>query len=60
MHYFATDGNYGDATEIIIVHTDNWTEQDWNKILDASDEDRSAVAQSICDSRQQNVRLSGL
>jgi hypothetical protein len=60
MHYFATDGNYGDATDILIVHTGDWAEEDWNKILDASDQDRSAVAQSICDMKQNNIRLLGL
>lgn len=60
MHYFAVDGSYGDATDILIVHTDNWNQEDWDKILDTTEQDRSAVAQAICDSKQNNIRLLGL
>lgn len=59
-HYFAIDGNYGDATDLILVHTDDWTEEDWDRIFDTNDNDRLAVAKEICDSKQSNIRLLGL
>lgn len=45
--YFAMDGSYGDAEEILIVDTDQWTEDDWDSVHNASDDGRSDVAQSI-------------
>jgi hypothetical protein len=46
QHYFASDGNYGDATELIIVHTDSLTEDDWRIIEESPD---SARQQVVCD-----------
>lgn len=47
QHYFAQDGNYGDAEEILIVDTDLWNEEDWQEIEDAYDGERASVAQRI-------------
>ena len=47
QHYFAQDGNYGDATELIIVDTTNWTEDDWLLIEDATDSERADMAERI-------------
>lgn len=46
-HYFAQDGNFGDATELIIVDTTNWTEADWEMIEDAYDGERATIAERI-------------
>jgi len=43
-HYFATDGNYGDAEGIGITVTDNWTEAHWELIDEALDADRITIA----------------
>jgi hypothetical protein len=46
-HYFATDGNYGDAKDILIANTSKWTEKDFNKISEATDSDRIKIARKI-------------
>ena len=45
--YFALDGSYGDATEILIVDTDDWTPEEWDAINYATDDERSDMAQAI-------------
>lgn len=57
LHYFASDGNYGDASQIVIVHTDDWTNEDWDKIMDASDDERAQVAQDIAEDKRPEARL---
>ncbi len=47
MHYFAIDGNYGDATSMVVVDTKDWTEEDWALIDEASDNDRPTVAEKM-------------
>jgi hypothetical protein len=32
LTYFAADGNYGDATGLVIVDTSTWDEETWNHI----------------------------
>jgi hypothetical protein len=56
IHYFADDGNYGDATEILIVHTDHWSEQDWDSVESAPDGHRQFVAQSITEKYRKTGR----
>lgn len=60
IHYFAKDGSYGDATNIVIAHTDNWNEGDWDRILDSTDSERASIATEIADSKKDNQRLLGL
>lgn len=60
IHYFAKDGSYGDATNIVIAHTENWNESDWDKILDSNDSERASIATEIADSNTDNERLLGL
>ena len=45
--YFASDGSYGDADDLITIDTSGWTEADWEKIEEASDSDRGAIAIGI-------------
>ena len=45
--YFAMDGSYGDATDMIILDTALWTEEDWVEIDEAQDNERSNIAQAI-------------
>lgn len=51
-YYFTTDGTFGDATELILVDTTNWTEEDWDLIDDCSDSERQDVAQRISEQRR--------
>lgn len=47
MHYFAIDGNYGDATSIAVIDTKEWNDEDWALIDEASDDQRPMVAEQI-------------
>lgn len=49
--YFATDGNYGDATDIVIVDTAEWTDDDFQLIEDASDSERAEIATRLDEKR---------
>ena len=44
--YFATDGSYGDATDMLIVDTDPLTQEDLDDIVNASDNGRLQLVQS--------------
>lgn len=47
-HYFAADGNYGDADGLMIVDTSAWTEEDWEEIEALGDLGRiDAVRENI-------------
>lgn len=50
-HYFADDGNYGDANGLVIINTDYFTEDDWTLIEEASDWDRPRVAREIASTK---------
>ena len=44
-HYFAVDGNYGDAGEIVICdNTDEWTDEMWLYISECHEYDRVRIA----------------
>ena len=43
-HYFAEDGNYGDGESILIIDTDGWTDEMWEAIDSACDNDRIVIA----------------
>lgn len=45
--YFAQDGNYGYAFDMVILNTDKWTDEDWLLIEQASDFERVRVAEEI-------------
>ena len=47
VHYFATDGNYGDVDGLVIIETTRWTELDWEDLEGSSDELRPATAETI-------------
>lgn len=54
IHYFAADGNYGDATNLVIVDTSDWTEDEWADISFAIDANRPLIALSL--STNSNVK----
>jgi len=47
LSYFAKDGNYGDATELVVVNTEKWTGEEWAIVEENSDEDRPTVATQL-------------
>ena len=49
-HYFAMDGNFGDAHGLVIIDTHEWTEEDWDAVEDTTDSERFIVAVTIAES----------
>ena len=47
IHYFAIDGNYGNADGIVLCQTQEWSEEDWTEIEHATDSERANVAVEI-------------
>ena len=47
QHYFSDDGNYGDAYDIGVFDTTNWTDIDWHLIEEATDSQRLSIARNI-------------
>ena len=48
LAYFAGDGNYGmENGNFVLVDVSKWTEEDWNRIEEASDSSRPHIAMSI-------------
>lgn len=45
--YFAADGNYGNAIDLVVVDTEDFTELDWQAIDEAGDSERNEVAIKI-------------
>jgi hypothetical protein len=45
--YFATDGNYGPCSGMILANTMPWSLDDWQDIDEASDDERVEVAEKI-------------
>lgn len=59
LHYFALDGNYGNADGIVIVDTSDWSEDDWSAIEMAGDSDRASVAYALAksdESQREEIR----
>lgn len=52
MIYFAIDGTYGDAHGILVTDTSAWMQEDWNRIEEAGDNERLAVAVDIANQYQ--------
>lgn len=52
IHYFAADGNYGNAKDLVIVDTSDWTEDEWADIDFAIDANRPLIAISLSTSRK--------
>ena len=46
-HYFAIDGNYGQADDIVILDTSMWTEDDFMEVDDELDYYRPQKALEI-------------
>jgi len=44
IHYFAADGNYGNARQLVVVDTSDWTEDEWEDVDNAPDSERGSIA----------------
>ena len=62
LHYFALDGNYGNADGIVLVDTADWSEDDWSAVEMAGDSDRASVAYALAksDDRQRAELLEAI
>lgn len=48
LYYFAADGSYGQWDGMsILVDVSEWTDEDWQRIEDAGDSFRAAVAYEL-------------
>jgi hypothetical protein len=47
LTYFATDGSYGDASDLAIVDTSEFTEEDWEAIEAEHDWHKPGTAEAI-------------
>ena len=47
MHYFALDGNYGDAEGLLVADSDLFTAEQWQEIEESTDTTRLEYARSI-------------
>lgn len=48
LAYFAGDGNYGmENGNFVLVDVSKWTDEDWERIEEASDAARPHIAMSI-------------
>lgn len=56
MHtYFASDGTYGNAEDIVICDTSDWTEAQWYSIKLARPDERHIVAEEIIKIKQRRT-----
>ena len=53
-HYFATDGNYGNAENLVIIDTADWTEDEWDIIEQSPENDRTKIAQQLSQGQTEN------
>lgn len=58
-HYFALDGSYGEADRFVLLDTTDWTEENWNDIENATDNQRIDVATAI-DSEHLKIKLNSI
>jgi hypothetical protein len=56
-HYFAIDGNYGDADGIVLVDTSLFTDEDWTNISEELDYARTDLAKNIYEHRLKEAGL---
>lgn len=52
--YFAADGNYGDAEDILIIDTSTWSDDEIEAVSMATDSNRLSVASQIAANYAEN------
>lgn len=60
LGYFALDGNYGNASGLLVLETTFWREVDWEILESASDDQRANVARLITESYEKPEDMSVL
>jgi hypothetical protein len=60
LGYFAADGNYGDASGLLVLETTYWREIDWTILESASDDQRANVARLITESYEKPEEIAAL
>jgi hypothetical protein len=56
--YFAKDGNYGDATDLVLIDASNWENLDFRILDEASDDDRSRSFDWSLNSAPRSARVA--
>ena len=52
LSYFASDGNYGDASDILLLDTSDWDAADWSDIDASPDNEKRDTALFIAWTRR--------
>jgi hypothetical protein len=60
LAYFAVDGNYGDASGLVVMETTHWSEIDWEIIEEADDWVRPSVARVLTESYEKDANEEAL
>jgi len=47
LTYFTADGNYGDATDVTVIDTSDWTATDWAHVESERANNRVFIARMI-------------
>jgi hypothetical protein len=47
VHYFAEDGNFGDASNIQLIETDRWEQSDFDIIMETNDNSRLEMSKRV-------------
>jgi len=47
LTYFTSDGNYGDAKDVTVIDTSEWSETDWAHVESERDSNRVFIARMI-------------
>jgi len=47
MVFFANDGSYGDATDLVVLNCEHFNNEDWLAIDEANDYDRLPIARTL-------------
>lgn len=55
LHYFATDGNYGSADQLVIVDTSDWDVEEWDIVDQTPERDRAMVAFQMAQGKGQII-----
>lgn len=55
--YFAADGSFGNAVDLVIIDTTNWDADDWDHVEMAPDRDRARVARELSENNPDQLQL---
>jgi hypothetical protein len=53
-HYFSADGNYGDASDCVVVDTSDFTDSDWEELANLGDLGRMEYLGELIDKYRPN------